>query len=79
MGKKAVKPDSTLAAALQVLRRSRLRLGKVRGVVDAAEAGLDEADRLLKQHQAELAAARRPPGSLLAELEEKVKEDRSKN
>ncbi len=74
MGKKVVKPDSTLAAALQAVRRSKVRLGKRLGALrNDLIAELEEIESRLKEHEAELAAARRPPGSLLAELEEKVK------
>ncbi len=74
IAKKVAKPKSALGAALQALRRSKLRLEKVRGMVDDVAAGLEEIDGLLKQHQAE----RLPTGSLLAELQEKVRQEKGK-
>ncbi len=66
-------------AAFQAVRRSKVRLEKHLGRLrNDLVAELEEIESRLKEHEAELAAARRPPGSLLAELEAKVHQGKGK-
>ncbi len=69
---------SPLSVALRKVGRSRARLKTLQSMVAKFGSELDEIEEHLEEHEKELTAVRRPPGSLLAELEEKVRKGKGK-
>ncbi len=66
---------SPFSVALQKVGRSRARLKTLQSMVNKFGSELDEIEQYLEEHQKELAAVRRPPGSLLVELEELLRRE----